>query len=66
MLDDLTCQPDKPEHPKQGGFLEPLSIPSRPWESISLDFITNLPKVGEIGAIFSTIDKILRECYFCA
>lgn len=41
----LVCQQDKVEQAKPTGLLEPLPIPERPWESISMDFILGLPKV---------------------
>ena len=56
----LICQQDKPEHKKKAGLLEPLPVPKRPWESVSLDYITSLPKVGDIGTIVS--GPILQVC----
>jgi hypothetical protein len=38
-----TCQAMKPSNQKKIGLLNPLEAPSRPWESISLDLITDLP-----------------------
>ena len=58
------CQQDKVERKKQAGLLEPLSIPSRPWESISLDFIAGLPKVGDLGAILVVIDRFSKYAAF--
>ncbi|KAL9249926.1 STRUBBELIG-RECEPTOR FAMILY 3-like protein [Drosera capensis] len=40
----LICQQDKIEQHLPGGLLEPLPTPSRPWESVSKDFIAALPK----------------------
>ena len=40
----LVCQQDKTEQRVPTGLLEPLPIPERPWESISMDFIMGLPK----------------------
>ena len=34
----LICQQDKVEKAKVSGLLEPLAVPTRPWESVSLDF----------------------------
>ncbi|KAA0064072.1 reverse transcriptase [Cucumis melo var. makuwa] len=52
MRDDVmqytkTCliyQQDKVEKVKVAGLLDPLPVPTRPWESFSMDFITHLPK----------------------
>src|SRR5262249_37741331 len=38
------CQRNKDSTQRPGGLLTPLPIPSYPWESISMDFITHLPK----------------------
>lgn len=40
----LVCQQDKVDQNQPAGLLELLPIPERPWESISMDFITCLPK----------------------
>jgi hypothetical protein len=41
----LTCQQNKSELTHPAGLLQPLPIPEQKWESISMDFITRLPKV---------------------
>jgi len=38
-----TCSCSKDFKHKPYGFLQPLEIPSKPWSSLSMDFITNLP-----------------------
>lgn len=38
-----TCQRIKADHSKSNGLLQPLSIPTGPWQQVSLDFITGLP-----------------------
>ncbi|KAA0053382.1 reverse transcriptase [Cucumis melo var. makuwa] len=40
----LICQQDKLEKVKVAGLLDPLRVPTRPWESVSMDIITHLPK----------------------
>ncbi|KAL0454953.1 UNVERIFIED_CONTAM: Transposon Tf2-11 polyprotein [Sesamum latifolium] len=40
----LICQQDKADHQKKAGLLQPLPIPTRPWESVSMDYISGLPK----------------------
>ncbi|MBW0571743.1 hypothetical protein O181_111458 [Austropuccinia psidii MF-1] len=37
------CSRDKNIHHKKFGLLKPLQIPSVPWNSLSMDFITQLP-----------------------
>ena len=52
----LIFQMDKIKKVKVTGLLEPLSVPTRPWESISMDFITHLPKVGDYETSLVIID----------
>ena len=47
-----SCQRNKAVHQAPGGFLQPLEIPARSWESVGVDFITRLP---ETRAGFSQI-----------
>ena len=56
----LVCQQDKVDKAKLAGLLEPLPVPSRPWESVSLDFITHLPKVGEFEAILVIVPELVE------
>lgn len=60
----LVCQQDKADRQKKAGLLEPLPIPSRPWESVSMDFIVGLPKVGEVDAIIVVVDRFSKYATF--
>lgn len=74
MVDDVaqyvkTClvyQKDKSDRLTQAGLLEPLAIPKRPWESVSLDFITGLPKVGDLTTILVVVDRFSKYATFIA
>ncbi|KAL0554822.1 hypothetical protein IC582_008750 [Cucumis melo] len=60
----LICQQDKVEKVKVAGLLDPLPVPTRPWESVSMDFITHLSKVGDFEAILVTIDRFSKYATF--
>lgn len=44
-----TCQKAKASTLKPAGKLQPLPIPTGPWQSVSLDFLGPLPKQGKRG-----------------
>ena len=60
----LVCQQDKSEQQAPGGLLEPLPIPERPWESVSMDFITTLPKSESFGSIIVVVDRFSKYATF--
>ncbi|KAJ8459417.1 hypothetical protein OPV22_032343 [Ensete ventricosum] len=62
----LTCQQDKVEQQKPVRLLEPLPVLERPWESISLDFISSLPAVGGLGSILVVVDQFSKYVTFIA
>ena len=39
-----TCPQDKPSRHRHYGQLEPLEVPDRPWPSILMDWIVDLPE----------------------
>ena len=62
----LTCQVDKTERKKQAGLLQPLPIPERQWESVSMDFITGMPEVEGLGSILVVVDRFSKYAVFMA
>ena len=43
------------------GLLQPLSVPARPWQDISMDFITGLPVSGDgYDAILRFVDRLMK------
>lgn len=55
------CQADKPSTQKAAGLLKPLQIPSRKWESISVDLITALPQTPRGNdAIIVFVDRLTK------
>lgn len=62
----LVCQKDKHERKKQAGLLQPLPIPERPWQSVSMDFISGFPKVEGMRSIFVVVDRFSKYAIFIA
>ncbi|KAL1197121.1 hypothetical protein V5N11_002000 [Cardamine amara subsp. amara] len=62
----LVCQQDKAENKQPAGLLEPLLVPERPWESVSLDFISALPDSEGFGSIMVIIDRFSKYGSFVA
>ncbi|KAE8716635.1 Protein NRT1/ PTR FAMILY 3.1 [Hibiscus syriacus] len=60
----LVCQQDKIEAKKPVGLLQPLPIPERPWESISMDFIIGLPKTDGLSSIMVVVDRFSKYVTF--
>lgn len=61
------CQCNKSSSVKPGGLLQPLPIPDRRWECVTMDLITSLPKTGNgHDAIVVFVDKLSKMCHFVA
>ncbi|XP_047313756.1 uncharacterized protein LOC124917348 [Impatiens glandulifera] len=58
------CQRNKGETQAPKGLLQPLPIPNKFWESISMDFIEHLPKVGGKTVIFVVVDRLSKMAHF--
>jgi len=52
----VLCARNKPSHHHPYRLLQPLLIPERPWHSISMDFIKQLPPSNRYTAILVIID----------
>ncbi|XP_044510183.1 uncharacterized protein LOC123228802 [Mangifera indica] len=62
----LVCQLDKTERQKQAGLLQPLPIPERPWESVSMDFVSGFPKVDGKGSVLVVVNRFSKYAVFIA
>ena len=62
----LLCQLDKTKKKKMAGLLQPLPIPEKPWQSVSMDFISGFPKARECKSIFVVVDRFSKYSVFMA
>jgi hypothetical protein len=62
----VTCQQNNSEHALPAGLLQPLPILEQKWESISMDFITGLPKVQGRDCIYIVVDIFTKFAQFYA
>lgn len=58
------CQKTKPSNFSRYGKLLPHSIPTRPYESISMDLIVNLPWSNDCNAILVFVDRLTKHSQF--
>ncbi|KAE9162108.1 hypothetical protein PF004_g30599 [Phytophthora fragariae] len=65
IADCELCRRNKPRLTKPPGLLEPLSIPDERWRSISMDFITDLPRTKrDVDSIWVVVDRLTKRCHF--
>jgi len=60
----VACARNKVPHHKPYGLLHPLPVPERPWESISMDFIEELPNSNSYNSILVIIDCASKQAIF--
>ncbi|MBW0500141.1 hypothetical protein O181_039856 [Austropuccinia psidii MF-1] len=54
------CSRNKNTHHKKFGLLKPPQIPSGPWNSLSMDFITQLPLSNNFDSIAVVVDRFSK------
>ena len=60
-----SCQRCKSTNDKSSGLLKPLPIPTTPWTSISVDFITDLPETNKgYNSIMVVVDRLTKMTHF--
>lgn len=62
---DTCCRSKSPRHLPYGK-LHPLPVPSTPWQSISMDFIIDLPPSSGYNAILVVVDRFTKMAHFLA
>jgi hypothetical protein len=58
------CQKTKPRQHGPRGYLQPIPIPSQPFEAITMDFIVDLPKSNRYNTILVIVDKLPKYAHF--
>ncbi|WVZ24011.1 hypothetical protein V8G54_002555 [Vigna mungo] len=61
----LVCQKAKIKHQRPGGMLQQLDIPQWKWDSISMDFVTHLPRSSKgHDSIWVIVDRLTKSAHF--
>ncbi|KAL4013020.1 hypothetical protein IC575_025172 [Cucumis melo] len=61
----LVCQQVKAPRQRPAGLLQPLSVLGWKWESVSMDFITGLPKtLKRYTVIWVVVDRLTKSAHF--
>jgi hypothetical protein len=58
------CQQSKHELIKPAGTLQPLPVPTGPWDDISMDFVDGLPKSDGYNSIMVVVDRLTKVAHF--
>ena len=58
------CQVDKTERKKEAGLLQPMSIPEKQWQCVSMDFISGFPKVEGFRSVLVVVDSFSKYAVF--
>jgi hypothetical protein len=62
-----TCQRTKPSNQSPAGLLQPLPIPQDPWESMSMDLITDLPVTTDgHDSVIVFVDRLTKLVHIAA
>ena len=59
------CQVMKSDHRKKAGLLQPIPIPTRKWEQITADLVTDLPPSNGYTTVTIFVDHLIKMVHFC-
>lgn len=59
-----TCARSKPVRHPPFGYLSPLPVPQRRWQSVSMDFIVGLPISDGNDSILVVVDRLSKMAHF--
>ena len=59
-----TCQQKKSDNRAKAGLLQPLPVPTRKWEQVTTDLVTDLPESGGYTAIAVFVDRLTKMVHF--
>lgn len=64
VLNCRTCGRIKARHDRHQGLLQPLPVPERSWQHISVDFITHLPSSNGYDAVLVVVDRLTKMRHY--
>ena len=60
----VTCQQNRTQFCKEARLLRPMSIPTKSWKNISMDFMIHLPESKEFDSIMVVVDRVGKMAHF--
>nr|GFD18308.1 putative mitochondrial protein [Tanacetum cinerariifolium] len=60
----VVCQRQKYSTLASSGLLQPLELPEKVWDEVTMDFIDGLPKSEDFTLIFVVVDRLSKYAHF--